>query len=99
MSEELQAFLGTQHGSMTLINGAWTWQDSTANDSKSCDVYLNGRAYVHDDVLFNESGVNKNCKPLPMHVRNQMLRSLLEPDTLAPGRKHVQSTLNCLAHK
>ena len=39
MSEELQAFLGTQHGSMTLINGAWTWQDSTANDSKSYDVY------------------------------------------------------------
>ena len=58
VSEELQAFLGTQHGSMTLINGAWTWQDSTANDSKSYDVYLNSRAHVHDDVLFDESSAN-----------------------------------------
>ena len=95
-SDELQAFLGMRHGSMHLINGSWCWQDRAANDNRSYDVYLNNRAYVYDDILFDESNVNKNCRPLPVQVRNQMLRSLLEPEILATGRKHVQSALNFL---
>ena len=54
---------------------------------------------MHDDVLFNESNTNKNCKPLPVHVRNHMLRSLLEPDVLAGGKKHVQSALGYLVRE